>query len=83
MAILITLPELDSEQQVALGQLAGGSTSQEWGKTVLVGLINEQVEKNIDAKGLELLAGAKSLPPAKRLQFTAETAQRLQTIADS
>lgn len=83
MAISITLPELDSEQQTALGQLAGQVVPQAWGETVLVGLINEQVEKNIDAKGLELLAGAKTLPKVKRLQFTVETAQRLQTIAGS
>lgn len=83
MSLLITLPQLDDEQQSALTQLRGDNTAEDWGSNVLLGLIDEQVGKNIDARGTALLQAAKALPKEKRLQFTAETTELLQTIAAS
>ena len=83
MTLHITPPPLDAEQQVALAQLAGDKTSENWGRDVILGLINEQVDKNIDARGTALLQAAKALPKEKRLQFTTETTELLETIAAS
>ncbi len=83
MILHITPPPLDEEQQVALAQLAGDKTSENWGRDVLLGLINEQVEKNIDARGAQLIQAAKSLPKEKRLIFTAGTTELYETIAAS
>jgi hypothetical protein len=78
----ITIPPLDAEQTTALSQLAANYDSpQKWGAAVLVGLINEQVVHNIDAKGAQLLEVAKGLPKEKRLDFTAQAETLLTTIA--
>lgn len=78
----ITLPPLDAEQTVALTQLASKlDTPELWASTVLVGLINEQVLRNINAKGAQLLEAAKQLPKEKRLDFTTQANTLLQTIA--
>jgi hypothetical protein len=80
----ITLSTLDQEQQTALTQLCANHASPEaWGSAVLLGLIDEQVIRNIDAKGLEMLAYAKTLPPAKRLDFTSQATELLVSIATS
>ena len=77
------LPPLDDEQLAALTQLRGDESAEDWGRDVLLGLIDEQVGKNIDARGAALLQAAKALAKEKRLQFTAETTELLQTIAAS
>lgn len=77
------LPPLDDEQLAALTQLRGDDTAEDWGRDVLLGLIDEQVGKNIDARGAALLQAAKALPKEKRLQFTAETTAVYQSIAGS
>ena len=77
-----TLPPLDAEQTVALTQLASKlDTPELWASTVLIGLINEQVLRNINAKGAQLLKAAKQLPKEKRLDFTTQAGTLLQTIA--
>jgi len=83
MILSITPPPLDDEQQVALSQLAGNKSHEEWGRDVILGLIAEQVGKNIDARGAALLEAAKALPKEKRLQFTDETTALYQAIAAS
>jgi len=78
----ITLPPLDAEQTVALTQLASKlDTPELWASTVLIGLINEQVLRNINAKGAQLLEAAKQLPKEKRLDFTTQAETLLHTIA--
>ena len=77
-----TLPPLDAEQTVALTQLASKlDTPELWASTVLIGLVNEQVLRNINAKGAQLLEAAKQLPKEKRLDFTTQADTLLQTIA--
>ena len=83
MIIHITPPPLDAEQQAALTQLSGDKSPEVWGRDVILGIIAEQVGKNIDARGAALLEAAKALPKEKRLHFTAETTELLQTIAAS
>lgn len=78
----ITLPSLDAEQTVALSQLAAKfDTPELWASTVLVALIDEQVIRNINAKGAQLLEAAKQLPKEKRLDFTSQAETLLHTIA--
>lgn len=85
----ITLPDLDTEQAAALDQLTSeynaaaqsSLTSAEYCAIVLMGSINARKMSNIDARGRQLIEAAKSLPDDKRIQFTNETAQLLQTIA--
>jgi len=80
----ITLPTLDVEQQAAFAQLAQKHASKEaWVATLIVDLINEQVLRNINDKGAQLLEAAKQLPKAKRLDFTAQAETLLTTIATS
>jgi hypothetical protein len=80
----ITLPTLDAEQQTALDQLATNyDTPQEWASALLLGLIDEQVLRNIDTKGRQLLEAAKQLPKDKRLDFTSQTETLLTTIASA
>jgi hypothetical protein len=83
----ITLPPLDAEQQSALTQLVqlteDYKTEAEWASAVLLGLINEQVLRNINAKGAQLLEAAKQLPKEKRLDFTTQAEALLTTIATS
>lgn len=76
------LPHLDAEQTTALSQLAAKfDTPELWASTVLVALIDEQVIRNINAKGAQLLEVAKQLPKEKRLDFTTQAETLLQTIA--
>jgi hypothetical protein len=78
----ITIPTLDAEQTSALTQLSANYKSpQEWGAALIVGLIDEQVLRNINTKGAELLEVAKSLPKEKRLDFTSKAEALLTTIA--
>ena len=78
----ISIPTLDAEQTSALSQLAASHESpQKWGAAVMLGLINEQVMRNIDAKGAQLLEVAKSLSNEKRLDFTAQAETLLTSIA--
>ena len=78
----ISIPTLDAEQTSALSQLAASYDSpQKWGAAVMLGLINEQVMRNIDAKGAQLLEVAKSLSKEKRLDFTAKAETLLTSIA--
>jgi hypothetical protein len=78
----ITLPALDTEQQTALEQLADKyDTEEAWVSAVFLGIINEQVLRNIDTKGRQLLEAAKLLPKEKRLDFTSQTETLLTTIA--
>lgn len=80
----ITLPTLDTEQQTALDQLATSyDTPQEWASALLLGLIDEQVLRNIDTKGRQLLEAAKQLSKEKRLDFTTQTETLLTTIASA
>ena len=83
MILSITPPPLDEEQQVALAQLSGDKSPEVWGRDIILGLIAEQVGRNIDARGAALLEAAKALPKEKRLQFTAETTDLYQTIASA
>lgn len=77
----IIIQNLDNEQQSALEQLSAGYASPEvWGDAVLIGLIDEQVNRNIDDKGAELLAQTKQLPKEKRLSFTAQAETLLTTL---
>ncbi len=77
----IIIQNLDNEQQSALEQLsAGHASSEEWGAAVLLGLIEERVNRNIDDKGAELLAQTKQLPKEKRLSFTSQTETLLTTL---
>lgn len=85
----ITLPDLDTEQAAALDQLTSeynaaaqsSLTSAEYCAIVLMGSINARKMSNIEDRGRELIEAAKTLPDAKRIEFTNETAQLLQTIA--
>lgn len=85
----ITLPTLDTEQSDALAQLVSEYnasaksvlSAEEYCALVLLGSINARKMSNIDARGRQLIEAAKSLPDDKRIQFTNETAQLLQTIA--
>ena len=78
----ITTPPLDTEQSAAITQLAAKfDTPEIWATTVLLGLIDEQVLRNINAKGAQMLEVAKQLPKEKRLDFTTQAETLLQTIA--
>lgn len=76
----ITIPPLDAEQQVALGQLVveynnqakASLSNEEFCSLVLMNVINDRKRQNIIAKGEELIAAAQSLPDDKRIQFTAD-----------
>lgn len=75
----ITLPPLDNEQKTALTQLTDAHntasrsslTEAEYLTTTLVGILNDQKRRNIELKGEQIIAAAKSLSDDKRLQFTA------------
>jgi hypothetical protein len=85
----ITIPELDTEQAAALTQLtseynsmaSSSLTEAEYGATVLMGVINHRKMENIDSRGRQLIEAAKTLPDAKRIEFTDETVSLLQRIA--
>lgn len=86
----ITLPDLDTEQADALAQLTAeyntaattSLTSEEYCALVLIGSINSRKIQNIDRRGVQLIEAAKTLPDAKRLDFTNQTVALLQQIAD-
>lgn len=78
----ISLPTLDTEQTSALAQLAEKfDTPELWASTLLIRLIDEQVLRNINTKGAQMIEAAKLLPKEKRLNFTTQAETLLQTIA--
>lgn len=90
MATIITLPDLDSEQQEALGQLCSEFnlhqqtplTNDQFISSVVLGIINERKAANINLEADQIREGALALPAEKRRRYAAGAKALLEQIAN-